>query len=125
MAAEPVSPVETSTAVAQIIAPPPTLTPTTPPTPTQTPERRPQSTQVQQQVRTSPPAEPEVLSAGLLSIAGTTICAGGAVLLILGVLVAGLVWLYRLGWGDVNDDEFADEEDDYSGEEIVVEIVED
>jgi hypothetical protein len=43
----------------------------------------------------------------------------------MGVLAAGLVWLYRLGWGDVKDDEFVDEEDGYSGEEIVVEIVED
>jgi hypothetical protein len=37
----------------------------------------------------------------------------------MGAVLGGLVWLYRLGWGKVDDDD-ADEE-----EEIIVEIVED
>jgi hypothetical protein len=54
---------------------------------------------------------------GLLGVAGTTVCIGGVAVLLLGAVLAGLVWLYRLGWGKVDD-----EPDD---EEIVIEIEED
>jgi hypothetical protein len=59
-----------------------------------------------------------VLSAGVLGVAETTVCFGGVGLVLMVAVAAGLVWLYRLGWGKV-DDESDDEE------EIVIEVFED
>ena len=46
-----------------------------------------------------PVEEPPLLSADMLGVIGTTACGGGVILLIMAAVVAGLVWLYRLGWG--------------------------
>jgi hypothetical protein len=54
----------------------------------------------------------------LLGVAGTTACFGGVGLVLMVAVAAGLVWLYRLGWGKVDDE--ADGE-----EEIVIEVFED
>lgn len=117
--AEPVSPVATPIPV-NIIAPPPTLTPSATPPPTATPEERerPRPTPARPR-RPTPMPEVSLLSAGMWGIAGTTICFGGGFLVLMGGVLAGLVWLYRLGWGKVDDDDDDSDED----EEIVVEIV--
>ena len=39
-----------------------------------------------------------------------TACIGGLILLFLGGVMAGLVWLYRLGWGNSGDEDEVDEE---------------
>lgn len=119
---EPVSPVATPTPPpANTIAPPPTLTPSATPSPTATFEPR-------ERVQATPPrstrrATPETIAAGLastsmLGVAGTTVCIGGAALLLLGAVLAGLVWLYKLGWGKVDDRATGDDE-------IVIQIEED
>jgi hypothetical protein len=121
-AVESVSPLATP-APANTIAPPPTLTPTNIPSPTATPEERP--TRVSTRPRQAEPASleesPPVLSAGMLGVVGTTACVGGVVLLVLGAMMAGLVWLYRVGWGNDEDDTFDDDDDDDL--EIEVEII--
>ena len=107
----------------KVIAPPPTLTPTS--TPTSTPTREQPVRIAAAAVSENPPvpvAKPSVLSPNLWGVAGTTICAGGAFLVFLGVVAAGLVWLYRLGWGEIKPDE-SDEEGE-RGEEIIVEAME-
>ncbi len=119
---EPVSPVATPTPPpTHTIVPPPTLTPSATPSPTATFEPR-------ERVQATPPgvtrrATPETIAAGLastsiLGVAGTTVCIGGAALLLLGAVLAGLVWLYKLGWGKVDDRATGDEE-------IIVKIEED
>jgi hypothetical protein len=113
-----VSPIETPTTA--VIAPP-TLTPTYTPLPTNTPSARLTPTRPSQRHPTPVPAASSVLPARWLGVAGTTICGGGVIILIMVGVLAGLVWLYRLGWGDVDDDEPDEEADD---EEIIVEIVE-
>lgn len=119
-ALQPVSPVQTPAAVSAI-APPPTLTPSMTPPPTETPEPRP--TRASRLSRAAPPAsEPAVISAGLLGVVGTGVCIGGVVLLLIGAVMAGLVWLYRLGWEQVDADEFDDDVDD--APEIIIDIVE-
>ena len=112
------APLETPEPV-KTIAPPPTLTPTTPPLPTDTPAARPRPTITNRLLRATPQPAPPMLSAGVLSITATTICAGGVLLMLMGVVMAGSIWLYRLGWGRIGHDEFNDPE------EIMVEIVED
>jgi hypothetical protein len=114
-----VSPIETPTTA--VIVPPPTLTPTYTSHPTNTPSVRLSPTPSPQHRPTPAPAASSVLSVEWLGVAGTTICAGGVIILIMVVVLAGLVWLYRLGWGDVDDDEYDEDADD---EEIIVEIVE-
>jgi hypothetical protein len=117
--AEAVSPIATPAPV-NVIAPPPTLTPSATPSPTATLEERerPHPTPTRTR-RPTPTPEAAPLSAGMLGVAGTTICVGGGFLGLMGAVLTGLVWLYRLGWGKVDDDDDADEE------EIIVEIVED
>jgi hypothetical protein len=56
----------------------------------------------------------------LLGVVGTGVCIGGVVLLLIGAVMAGLVWLYRLGWDPVDDDAFDGEGDDIP--EIIVDI---
>ncbi len=123
-AEEAISPLATPAPVTTI-APPPTLTPspTRSPTPSMsglarlvapTPTRRAPAEDL-------PAAEPSILSAGMLGVVGTTACVGGLILLIMGVVVAGLVWLYRLGWGQAAEDEYDDDFDD-NVEEIVINI---
>jgi hypothetical protein len=119
-ALQPVSPVQTPAAVSAI-APPPTLTPSMTPPPTDTPEPRP--TKAPRLSRAAPPAsEPPLISAGLLGVVGAGVCIGGVVLLLIGAVMAGLVWLYRLGWEQVDADEFDDDVDD--APEIIVDIAE-
>jgi hypothetical protein len=113
-----VSPIETPTT--EIIAPP-TLTPTYTPLPTDTPSARLSPTPPPHRRPTPAPAASSVLPVEWLGVAGTTICGGGVVILILVAVLAGLAWLYRLGWGDVDDDEL---DEDSGDEEIIVEIVE-
>ena len=60
-----------------------------------------------------------MIPGGLWGVAGTTLCAGGLVLVIMAVAVAGLIWLYRLGWGKADDDDFEDDD------AVAVEIIED
>lgn len=121
--AEPVSPIATPTPVpANTIAPPPTLTPSATPSPTATfePRKRPEATSTSStHLADSEPDAAGLASMGLLGLAGTTICIGGGALLLLGAVLAGLVWLYRLGWGKVDADELDD------AEEIIIEIEED
>jgi hypothetical protein len=45
----------------------------------------------------------------MLGAVGTTACLGGLALVVAALILAGLVWLYRLGWGNLGHDE-ADEE---------------
>ncbi|HEX9924245.1 MAG TPA: hypothetical protein VGD99_16440 [Anaerolineae bacterium] len=119
-ALQPVSPGQTPAAVSAIV-PPPTLTPSMTPPPTDTPEPRP--TRAPRLSRAAPPAaEPPVISAGLLGVVGTGVCIGGVVLVLIGAVMTGLVWLYRLGWEQVDDDEFDDDVDD--APEIIIDIVE-
>ncbi len=116
--AEPVSPIATPMPV-NVIAPPPTLTPSPTPSPTATLEEREHSRPTPTRTRRpTPTPEATLLSAGILGVAGTTICVSGGFLGLMGAVLTGLVWLYRLGWGKVNDDD-ADEE------EIIIEIVKD
>jgi len=91
----------------------PTLTPTPRPTRESTRPRRP----------TVEPAAASIIPGGFLGIAGTTLCAGGLVVVIMAVAIAGLIWLYRLGWGKADDDLF---DDDFADDDsVVIEIVED
>ncbi len=58
------------------------------------------------------PATPEAEASGIpliLGAVGTTACLGGMALLVAAIIIAGLVWLYRLGWGEKDRDE-GDEE---------------
>lgn len=122
-AEEAVSPLATPAPV-NTIAPPPTLTPS----PTRSPT--PSMSELALVVNTPPPhapveavpvEEPPLLSANMLGVVGTTACVGGLILLIMGAVVAGLVWLYRLGWGQPAEDEVDDDfEEDV--EEIVINI---
>ncbi|MBN1992914.1 MAG: hypothetical protein JW953_09420 [Anaerolineae bacterium] len=122
--AQPVSPLPTLTAANAAAAPPPTLTPTVPPLPTNTPSsERPIPTPTRYHRSTPTPAAASIAPLELVGVAGTTICAGGVILVIIAAVIAGLVWLYRLGWGNIDDYESGQDFDD--DDEIVVEIVED
>lgn len=119
-AEQPESPLATPREPAREVAPPPTLTPSATPSPSPTFERRATPTATRQ---ASPEigraeAQPSILSAGVLGTIGTTACLGGFVLVVLGGVLGGAVWLYRLGWGQTDDDDFDDIE------EIPVEVVE-
>lgn len=95
-------------------APPPTLTPTTVPSLTPTFVRRQRSTPAAlapQQVRTAPEATPVELS-GMMGAVGATVCLGGGGLLVIASVMGGLVWLYRLGWGERKEEEEEDNEDE-------------
>lgn len=120
---EAVSPLATPAPI-NTIAPPPTLTPspTRTPTPSMSGLARVVSTPTPRApAETLPAEEPAILSAGMLSVVGTTACVGGLILLIMGAIIAGLVWLYRLGWGQTDTDE-ADYDFDDNVEEIVIDI---
>ncbi|MCB0166627.1 MAG: hypothetical protein KDI79_20530 [Anaerolineae bacterium] len=88
------------------IPPPPTLTPTNTPPPTATARPRPSPTP-------RPTGESGSISAGddgpsnlpvMLSTVGTLGCVGGLGLSFAGAVMAGLVWLYRLGWGQKEEE---------------------
>jgi hypothetical protein len=116
--AEPVSPIATPPP-RKTIAPPPTLTPSATPSPTATfePKKRVQQPLVTRTSRTAlEPAAAGLSSVGLWGVAGTTVCIGGGALILLGAVMMGLAWLYRLGWGQTNDSEPDDEE------EIVIDV---
>jgi hypothetical protein len=49
---------------------------------------------------------------------GTTACVGSLVLVMAAILLAGLVWLYRLGWGSVENDEFDDFDDEFDADDF-------
>ena len=83
--------------------PPPTLTPSATPSPTSTPPARPSAT-ITRVRRTTPTPESSELPL-VLGAAGTTACLGGLALLIVAIVMVGLVWLYRLGWSNNEDDE--------------------
>lgn len=59
---------------------------------------------------------PSTLSVELVGLVGSAVCIGGVFVVIMGIVLAAMTWLYRLGWGNVDD-----EEDDV--EEIDVEII--
>jgi hypothetical protein len=45
---------------------------------------------------------------------GFSICIGGTALVMVGVVMGGLVWLYRLGWGqkaEVTDEDDLDDDE--------------
>lgn len=90
---DPAAPVNT-------VAPPPTLTPTPIPTATST-RIRPTAVSISEEALSAPAPNTEapLLSAGLIGLVGTTACLGGLVLFALSLVVGGMVWLYRLGWG--------------------------
>lgn len=96
------------------IPPPPTLTPTHTPPPTATRQPRPSPTP---RPAGGGLAAAETQTSNLpvmLSTLGTLGCVGGLGLLFLGATMAGLVWLYRLGWGEpATDDDFEYDDDDY------------
>jgi len=117
LVAQAVSPVETP-AAAQIDtpAPPPTLTPTPVQSPTPTATRRPRAAPTlalassQQRFQVAGESSSSELPV-MIGAVGASICMGGTALLMVGVMMGGLVWLYRLGWGqkgkeenDVTDD---------------------
>ncbi len=112
---EPLSPVSTPVEEAATIAPPPTLTPTMTRTPTPTPTPRPVPPATPTRQPTMAPAAASFMPGGVAGIAGTTICAGGVMVIIMAVAAAGLVWLYRLGWGNAssnaaNKEDFEDDD---------------
>jgi hypothetical protein len=81
-------------------APPPTLTPTNTPPPTATFAPRPTFTPTRQRDSVPVPADRNSASTTLLlGAAGTTVCIGGITLVGAAIVLFGLVWLYRLGWG--------------------------
>ena len=107
---DPVSPVATPTVASTQaqLAEPPTLTPSPTLPPTETPRPRPTPTRVRTR---QPTPEPEASSLPFaLGALGTAICMGGVALLILAAIMAGLVWLYRLGWSTPGDDDDFDDE---------------
>ncbi len=82
---------------------PPTLTPTRAPSPTRTSKPRPTSTPtVQAQQATATPESSDMPA--MLGAAGTTVCIGSVVLLMAAIVLAGLVWMYRLGWNKPEED---------------------
>ena len=99
------------------IAPPPTLTPSATPSPSPTPGERTPTPTRHPHASASAASESSILSAGFLSTIGTTACLGGLVLLIMAAVIAGAAWLYRLGWGQTQDEDDFDEV-----EEIIVNI---
>jgi hypothetical protein len=115
---EPATPAPTPVPV-NTVAPPPTLTPSATPSPSATfePRKRPMPTATRTK-RALSQAESPLLPAGVMSIAGPTLCFGGAILVLMLAVLGGLVWLYRLGWGKAADNK-PDEPD-----EIVIEISE-
>ncbi len=91
-----VTPTTTST-------PLPTLTPTTTPSPTATMPPRPTRMPTPPHHATSTP--PGAANLSVLGTVGTAVCLGGGGLVVAAVVLLGLVWLYRLGWGKpANDD---------------------
>lgn len=80
--------------------PPPTLTPTSTPLPTNTLVPRPTRTPTRQRASAPAPASRNSSTTTLLlGAAGTTVCIGGVALIGAAIVLFGLVWLYRLGWG--------------------------
>jgi len=108
--AEAVSPEETPTVPPTFtsVPAPPTLTPTNTPSPTSTARPRPSPTSTRSRPATPVPVEANNLPL-LLGAAGTTVCMGGVVLLIAALVLAGLAWLYKLGRGNPDDDDFMDD----------------
>ncbi|MEW5959327.1 MAG: hypothetical protein AB1801_16470, partial [Chloroflexota bacterium] len=117
-AEQPESPLVTPAPV-RVIAPPPTLTPSATPSPTATfaPHPTPTASRRVRADAAPPAAGPSGLSGDLLRTIGAAACIGGLVLVLLGAVLGGAIWLYRLGWGNP-----ADDDDDL--EEVPVEIVE-
>jgi hypothetical protein len=102
LVAQAVSPVETPTA-ASIDAPaaPPTLTPTPVQSPTPTATRRPRATLAlvsQQRFQVAGESSPTELPV-MMGAVGASICMGGAAMLMVGLIMGGLVWIYRVGCG--------------------------
>ena len=100
---EPVSPVATPTAT-NTAAPPPTLTPTNTRTPTHTPQPKPSVTPLSPG-GSSPksPSEPSPLPA-MMGMAGAVVLIGGFALVIGAIVLAGLMWLYKVGRPDTSNE---------------------
>ncbi len=116
-------PTATATATEVIADAPPTLTPS--PTATETPTLPPRPTRTP----TAPPAPASTgssspLSAGVLGTVGATACVGGIFLLVMAAVITGVIWLYRLGWGQKDDEynEFDGDFDNDTPDEIIIEI---
>ena len=114
------------------IAPPPTLTPTNTPEPT--------ATVVVQTLAQIPPDQPATevtalesldspavvrssrlpTTSSILGVIGTLGCLGGTFVVIMGVVLVAMTWLYRLGWGNVS----SDDDDDFDDvEQVEVEFI--
>jgi len=113
---EPVSPVATPTATPTgTPLPPPTLTPSATPSPTHTPRAR-ISVTPSRAGNGGTNAQNSAELPVVLGAVGTTICFGGIILLIMSIVMAGLVWLYRLGWSNP-DDEFDEYEEELTDDD--------
>jgi hypothetical protein len=111
LVAEAVSPVETPASAVEIDAPapPPTLTPTPVQSPTPTATRRPRAAPTlalasQQRFQVAGDSSSTGLPM-MLGAVGASVCLGGTALLMVGVMMGGLVWLYRIGWGQKGKEE--------------------
>jgi hypothetical protein len=99
-------------------APPPTLTPTPVKSPTPTETRRPRSAPTltlasQQRFTVAAESNSSELPV-MMGAVGFSICIGGTALVMVGVFMGGLVWLYRLGWGqkaEVTDEDDLDDDE--------------
>ncbi|MCB0207917.1 MAG: hypothetical protein KDJ52_01230 [Anaerolineae bacterium] len=98
------------------IPPPPTLTPTNIPPPTATSPPRPSPTLRSPGSSLALAGDAEASSAMPLSLntVGTLGCIGGLGLAFVGAMMAGLVWLYRLGWGQKETDAEFESENVYN-----------
>lgn len=97
--------------------PPPTLTPTNTPSPTSTRQPRP-SVEPTRPRRATPTPQASQLPL-VLGAAGTTACLGGVALVLVAAVMAGLVWLYRLGWGSAAvEEEYYDDNEGINVEDV-------
>ncbi len=136
---EPVATVEEASALpteapipTNTIAPPPTLTPTYTPEPTatvvaQTLAQIPPEQSAPEVTALEPVASPVTIqssrlsnTSSILGVVGTLGCLGGTFVVIMGVVLVAMTWLYRLGWGNISND---DDEDFDDVEQVEAEIV--
>jgi hypothetical protein len=107
--AEPITPTAPNTPV----PPPPTLTPTYTRMPTRTPLPKPAASPASIQRAVPIMTEPSQLPA-IMGVAGAVVLIGGFVLVVMALVLAGLLWLYKVGWRHTSpefDDEVFDNDD--------------
>lgn len=103
---EPVSPIATPEPTNTPPLAPPTLTPTHTRTATHTAQPKPSKTP-------TPPGEESPLQSTqppeMMGAIGLSILVGGTILVTAGIVMAGLIWLYRVGWRNTDKNDFDDE----------------